>query len=283
MKFMASENNETNSNPPTDIYAEHRQINKKPNKLTNALGKIALVGAAIGVVGAGARARQENNPTQIIDDTVNISKSIADKVNPQAESISIQQGTVGNEAISSEKADLSKLTEVSDNFINELLKQPAALMMGLKEQGKEGVKVNIHNPILKEDELFTFIWEEGQKDKRLTLSIKTDGELETFEIDREKGTVLKTTKDLNKENDHVESSDASTDIVSTLTDKVKTGHETWLKSQRITSSTESIPPTLNPTKPEPTPTPIPYNPRPDPFNRGIQEANTQLATEEQKT
>ncbi len=285
-------------NPINDLYTtDHQPTPRKPGRIANVVGKLALVGAAIGVVGAGTRARTENDPTQPIKDAVGVSRTIrsftiADKIatdhKPEQEHVAPiptieHQSSVGDEAILSEKADLTKLAQVYDSFVKDLKEIPGAIMMGISQQNKEGVKIAIG------DKIYKFIWTKGEYQIEKTLIRESDDRIDTFTITD--NLLTKTSRDINPNNNQTENQTTSPiDTGESLTNEIKKAHEQWT-AQRDAQRENLTPPTigpLNPTNtPEPTPTRIP-NPTPtetpepphsapNPLKRDIQEAVTQTA------
>lgn len=286
----------------TDVYADHRKLDTRPNPIANALGKITLAGAAI-VAGVGGIRGTTQKPAQTIEDAQTVGRFVKDASldfknsvipnNPDGEkqqvidttSSSERQGSVGNESLSTEKNDLTRLSEVTDAFIDDLLKVPTARMHGLNEQNMEGVKVTVHNKETGQDEDIIFTWTKGEKDKRIKVMYKSEKLEQIYDLAKENNLVTLATRNPRSESPNPDNfSDSSDEIIPALTDRIQQSHQQWNEQRLKTSSTQNIPaPTNTPTlEPIPTNTPIPYNPRPNPFNRGIQEAGIQPPTEEQQ-
>lgn len=256
---------------------------KKPNRLTSAIGKIALAGSAILAVGIPGRAAQAGNPAQPIKDAVNISREIKDAVTPDKKPSQFPQNSseptdeIGS-ALSVEKTDLEDVNRMYDTFVSDLSKIPGAIMMGMGEN-VEGYKISIN------DETYQFIKPKNQNSEK-TLSVENNNVIETIHI--KDGQI---TKESQSKSTGAQVSDTGKGISEEITTKLRQAYNEWVsqrvaKGENITSSTQIIPGketsivTPEPsTTPIPTPTPEPYNPKPNPLNRDIQETTSQQAND----
>lgn len=266
-----------------DIYGDHRELNHRPNRITNALSRIALAGAAI-VGGASAIRATTDNPAQVVKDaqtlgrvttdtTIKISKSASDIAadvsrklqsavadgDKKDEPIQVtptsspeHQGAVPDEGIYTEKNDLSELTQTTDAFVEDLKKVPAAIMMSLETQSQEGVKITLHDKSSGLDKTVKFVWTKDEYQDKLTISIETDENVRTYTLAKKENLVTKITRDKKPENDLQEPLvNSSKEIVTALNTELIASHQQWLQQrvsngENITPSTESIPESTNP-------------------------------------
>jgi len=298
---------EGNEKPLTNLLDQSpipdKTPDKKPNIIASTIGKIALVGAAIGVVGAGARARQADSPAQPIKDAVNISRQITDNIIPKDDKpeeqntipatnpITEPQSAVGEEAASTDP-DLTELNKIFDTFVDDLKQIPASRMLGMGDTGIEGYKVAVGEKTIK------FMLKPSESDHNLdkiTVEIATDAEVKTWEIIGQEIEYQYKSKDTSKPNEEAPAISKSTAEI--LTEELRTLHEQWTEQrgkngENVTSSIQTIPPenaqftepTPMPTEtPEPTPTPNPVFDPIGPHDRDAHDASLDQSTPEPST